>query len=325
MIRVEQYQMEHKENWNSFLSTSINGSFLFNRDYLDYHSDRFKDFSLIIYNESEIVGLLPANILENTVYSHQGLTYGGLVVNVKNTLLSTLNIFNEIFKYYKTVGVSEIVYKPIPSFYNLKTFNDDEYLLFLVDAVLIRRDVSSVIDLDVDIKYQDRRYRGIKKSIKAGVIIKESFTCNEFWEKVLIPNLNERYNLKPVHTIDEMNSLMLKFPLNIKQYNIYLQSEIIGGVLLFLNQGCVHAQYIAATVAGKQINALDFLFDRMINQTKENGKRYFSFGMSNENAGLFLNKGLIEWKESFGARSFSNNFYRIDFSKTDKLQSILNQ
>ena len=43
---------------------------------MEYHSDRFQDFSLIIYNDKgNIMALLPASIDGDTVMSHGGLTF----------------------------------------------------------------------------------------------------------------------------------------------------------------------------------------------------------------------------------------------------------
>lgn len=39
---------------------------MFNRDFMEYHADRFEDFSLIFKNEKgKIVALLPGNIKDN--------------------------------------------------------------------------------------------------------------------------------------------------------------------------------------------------------------------------------------------------------------------
>ncbi|MCC6690197.1 MAG: GNAT family N-acetyltransferase [Bacteroidia bacterium] len=323
MVKIEQYNPEFKKEWNAFLSTAINGNFLFDRDYMEYHADRFNDASLLIFNDNEIVSLFPANISEGRIYSYQGLTYGGILVNEKADILSTSAIFSAIMKHYSSNGNTELLYKQGPSYYHQKSFYDEEYVLFLLGAELTRRDVASVIDLSNNLEYQERRNRGIKKSVKSGTIIKESFSCDEFWNNVLAPNLKERYNLLPVHSVAEMNLLMSRFPNNIRMYSTYLHGEITGGVVLFDNPTCVHAQYIAATPAGKQANVLDHLFDHVIRQAKEAGKKYFSFGVSNENNGLFLNKGLYEWKAGFGARAYSNNFYRITTSNYNKLESVI--
>lgn len=38
---------------------------------------------------------------------------------------------------------------------------------------------------------------------------------------------------------------------------------------------------------------------------------YLDFGISNENDGRYLNLGLIEQKEGFGARTVVHDFYRL--------------
>ncbi len=84
---VKKYRSDLRASWNEFVSKSKNATFLFYRDYMDYHSDRFNDFSILIYKNKSLVGLIPANIFENSVYSHQGLSYGGLLLenNFKTT------------------------------------------------------------------------------------------------------------------------------------------------------------------------------------------------------------------------------------------------
>ena len=41
------------EAWNKLVSESKNGTFLFDRNFMDYHKHKFQDFSLMIYNEKK--------------------------------------------------------------------------------------------------------------------------------------------------------------------------------------------------------------------------------------------------------------------------------
>ena len=61
---------------------------------------------------------------------------------------------------------------------------------------------------------------------------------------------------------------------------------------------------------GKGLGALDMVIDHLINEYSDK-KRYFSFGVSTENNGAFLNKGLINQKELFGARTIVHDFYEL--------------
>ena len=77
----------------------------------------FINFSLLIFDEKQnLKAILPANRVGETLFSHQGLTYGALVLNQKTKLqeviemVATLLLFleeNEILKWrYFAVGVS---------------------------------------------------------------------------------------------------------------------------------------------------------------------------------------------------------------------------
>ena len=76
MIYIKKYKNEQKNIWNGFINNSKNGIFMFNRDFMDYHSDRFIDNSLMFYDDNDnLIALLPGNIKDNILYSHQGLTF----------------------------------------------------------------------------------------------------------------------------------------------------------------------------------------------------------------------------------------------------------
>ena len=71
-----------------------------------------------------------------------------------------------------------------------------------------------------------------------------------------------------------------------------------------------HAQYTANSEAGMEAGALDLVFDYLIND-RYRDKRYISFGVSSEDEGKYLNRGLAAYKEGFGARTVVHDFYRL--------------
>ena len=82
-IRIEKYSSERALEWNSFIKNCRNSMFMFDRNYMDYHSDRFRDHSLMFFHENELFAVLPMNEKDDSFISHGGLTYGGLMVNEK--------------------------------------------------------------------------------------------------------------------------------------------------------------------------------------------------------------------------------------------------
>ena len=72
MYKIKRYIAECAAEWDDFVSQTRNGTFLFMRQYMDYHADRFCDHSLMIYRKERLCALLPANESEGILYSHGG-------------------------------------------------------------------------------------------------------------------------------------------------------------------------------------------------------------------------------------------------------------
>lgn len=311
MVTIKRYNAELKKEWDSFIDNSKNGSFLFKRDYMDYHSDRFTDFSLLFFDNEKLIAVLPASIHGDEIRSHGGLTYGGVVTNLKMTTQKMLDIFETMISYYKENGIKTLLYKRIPAIYHLYPSDEDSYALFRYNAKLTRRDVSTTIRLSNKITFSELRRRGVKKAISNGLIVKESDDF-ETYVNLLAEVLKIHHNVKPVHTADELKMLNLKFPDLIKLFAVYdSNGKMYAGVIVFIVSQTVHAQYIVNSEEGKKIGALDLLFDYLI-KFYENSKEYFDFGISTEQGGLFLNNGLISQKEGFGGRAISYDFYTLE-------------
>lgn len=312
-----------EQEWNDFLLHAKNQTFLFNRGFMDYHKDRFDDFSLMIYNEKEnLIACFPANIKdEKTIISHGGLTYGGFILDRELKLRTALSVYSEILKYYHKLGFDSIVLRNIPKFYNSLPSDEIEYALFLSGAKLIRRDTAITIHQNDRLRLQTRRKRSIKKASKLDVnVIQENDIAN-FYLEILKPNLKKRFGVSPVHSLDELKLLINRFPSNILQYSAYLDGKIMAGATMFITERVAHAQYISASEEGRNNGSLDLLFNEMIeNQFKD--KTFFDFGICNEHSGLKLNFGLLDWKEGFGGRTISHDFYEINtesYKKVDKV------
>ncbi len=165
-MQVVRYCEEYKSRWNKFLDVAKNTTFLFDRDFMDYHKHKFTDHSLMIREDSNnILALLPANITRDDVLiSHEGLTYGGLVIPREAKLIHTITYFSILLRFLHESGIKTLVYKEIPAFYNNIPSDEQQYVFFLLNAKLIRRDAASTIKTDVEIPYQKRRVKSIKKA-----------------------------------------------------------------------------------------------------------------------------------------------------------------
>lgn len=322
-LSVRLYKKDDYHKWNEFVANAKNATFLFHRDFMEYHQVRFQDFSLLVTDENDnIKAILPANRVEDTVFSHQGLTYGGLVVNHKTKLSDFIVLFKEILKFLNENEIKNLEIKVLPVIYSDFPSDELEYLAFLCKADLIRRDTLSTIDLASKFKYSHGRKQEIAKAKTLGFEMREESSLSSFWNEILIPNLNEKHQAKPVHSLTEIALLKEKFPKNIRQFNVYLENKIVAGATIFESETVAHSQYISGKNNAETNLSLDFLYHYLITEVFKS-KKYFDFGISNENQGQNLNSGLLFWKESFGARTITQSFYRFDTNSFEKLNSVL--
>lgn len=308
-MEIRRYRREDKELWNSFVNKARNATFLFDRNYMDYHADRFDDNSFMFYHKGKLKAVLPANVAGDTLYSHQGLTYGGLLLDKKATVEDVLECFDSLNSWLRENGISKVVYKALPWIYQQYPSEEDLYALtWKCKAQLISRNIASTIFIDNKLKFAESRKSGIRKALSLNIEVGESNDVDGFWH-VLEDNLGNRYNAKPVHTANEMKLLMSRFPNNIRLYVAKMNGEIVGGTLIYVTPQVVHTQYISASVEGKKHGALDLLFDYIINKVYANC-RYFDFGKSTEQGGAYLNEPLIFQKEGFGGRGVCYDWYQ---------------
>lgn len=312
-MKIKLYSPEYKEVWDKFVRDSKNGTFLFYRDFIEYHADRFKDYSLMFYLKDVLVALMPGHMEDRIFYSHKGLTYGGLIMGDKATAANVLSIFEYLTTTFRHQGIRKIVYKAVPHIYHIRPAEEDLYALFRYKATLTSCNISSTLLLADRTKFSDLRKRGVKKALKNDLVVKKATDYSCFW-KILSRNLKDKYETEPVHSLAEINSLKSKFPRNIDLFTVgNADSGIIGGCLVFETERVAHVQYVAATEEGRKLGAIDLVIDHIIN-TAFAHKTYFDYGTSTENGGWHLNENLIRQKEGFGARGTVYNIYTIDLS-----------
>ena len=309
--RVEKYTKENRLAWDTFISGAKNATFLFARDFMEYHSDRFTDYSLLVYKDDLLYAVLPANIVGDKLYSHKGLTYGGLVLSKSAKLLYTFEAFKALLAFLDAKAISTLELRNIPTFYNTMPSDELSYFLFKANATLIKRDALMVIDTSNKIKFQKNRREGINKAKRNGLTIAVDDNFEGFWNEILIPNLQKKHGVAPVHSLEEIQLLAAKFPDHIKQVNVYKDNVIVAGTTLFLTKTTIHPQYVSGNSDKNAFGSLDLAYDYIINHF-DSSKRYFDFNISSEENGTALNSGLIFWKESCGARTYVADNYLID-------------
>lgn len=320
---LKRYTAADIDVWNAAVDNIVRQkSFLLNRNYMEYHSDRFTDASLMVLEpQGKVLALFPANVCRKDsrcVESHGGLTYGGLLMSPHLTAKLTGEVFEAIIAYYRERGFNALIYKPMPYIYCEYPCQEDLYWLFRNKATLLSRQISSVIDLAQPYSLSTLRKRKVKKAEKLACLRMEMGAqhLKAYWQ-ILDGVLQLRHDTLPVHTFEEMQLLMQRFPRNIQLAVCidHVHNEVLAGCLLYITPQVVHAQYIASNDRGCEVGALDLLFRNVIAATPilYKGVRYFDFGTCNEHGGWYLNEGLIFQKEGFGGRAVCYDSYLINY------------
>ena len=324
-MNIRRYTVDDKARWDTFVAASRNSTFLFLRNYMDYHRHRFIDHSLLCFSEKgRLVAVLPANESRDEegcrrLVSHQGLTYGGLVLSERTSASDVLTTMKAIVEYAQKEDFSYILYKALPTIYHRLPTQEDLYALFRLGAGLEACNLSCTVSLQATPPppMERRRQRGMRKALEKGYRT-ERGDLHEFWP-IMVNNLQTRYHALPAHSLEEMQYLQSQFP---DQIVCTIARDDRGtaqaGAVVFLTTCAVHVQYGHATPQGKEDGALDLLYTNLMDRYRRQGFHYFDFGTSNEQGGRILNGSLIAQKEGFGGRGVICPTYKIVSTLNEK-------
>ena len=308
-IEVVRYTPSYGSQWNEFVQIASNGLFIFHRDYIEYHQHRFQDFSLLFFQARKLIAVIPLNAVGTVVATHAGLTFGGLIISKRIKSIAFQKIFDALLDFLRAKGFTTLQYKPIPFIFHRQIALDDQYALYLHQAQLVTRTLSSFIDLQSPTQLAKGRKWSLKKAEQTTWELKESKDFAAFMTLVQ-EILQTKYHVSPTHTATEIKYLADKFPQNIRLLGVYQTDVLLGGCVIYLSDQVVHLQYIAISPSGKIQHALDWIIHYLI-ETYRSTKKYLNFGISPGSGAYGLNAGLINNKESFGAVSLPCDIYEI--------------
>jgi hypothetical protein len=307
-MTIIRYTEDHRSQWENFVSNSKNGTFHLTRNFIDYHGTKFNDHSLLAFEEDKLVGLLPMNEVGQSVYCHQGLTYGGWILSTEIRLHEFYELFKSFLSYLSNQGFEALHYKSIPYMYHQLPSQEDIHMMHLAGAICSGQHVNPVIIPSNVPAFQERRIRGMKKALKEGIAIRVSQDFDSYY--TIVEDLLAVYSSTPAHSRSEILDLQKRFPNEIELHAAFNGEEMCAGILCFNTPKCLRFQYIASTLEGKEKGALDLLFATLIQETFSQ-KNYIDFGTSTNNQGASLALGISQQKEGFGARTSVQPIYTL--------------
>lgn len=321
MYNLVLFDTEKEEVWDKFvMNESVNGTFLQTWRFLNYHpKGRFQDCSLIFYYDNKIAAVCPANIVERDgkkcFFSHQGSTYGGLVIGEKfYKARHVTDMVKELKEYVRSLGCDEIYLKITP---DILSQNDSllEYACYY-NGFSEYKEIGLYINYDcyrepVMKNLSQGKRTNIHNCERANVQVRVLKSAEEIgvFHNILCENL-QKYQVIPVHSIEELLDLKNnRITEECEFFGGYLGDEMVTGVMMFYfkNVMVAHTQYLCAKQAYAALSPLSYLYYWIIQEMKERGYRKLSWGICTEEHGKELNFGLIHNKESYGG-FYSNNY-----------------
>jgi hypothetical protein len=307
--RVVRYRDEMKESWNSCIAGAKNGSFLFMRDYMDYHRDRFDDHSLVFDRGGRTLACLPAHRVGDTLSSHQGLTFGGLVMHEGIRLSDVAAILRSLLDYMSANGFRTLYYRHMPHPYHRLPAEEDLFVLSSLGARVIETKATCVVPAGRPALYSPTVRRAARRFSREGLTLRRSFDFGPFMA-LCESYLWRRRGVRPVHTGEELERLAGRFSDNIVLYVIERGSDIEGGAVIYRNPTCARSQYVAQSTFGQKSRILPALYDHVLNKVLMDGTM-FDFGHSTDPETGLHDEDLHIYKESYGARTIQLSSYHL--------------
>ena len=164
----------------------------------------------------------------------------------------------------KNQSINYLNVKMLPDIYTQLPNGEMEYMLFILKAELLKRDTLSVIKQPNEVKINSNRLEGVKRGQRLDLKVKEVTHFDEFWNELLLVNLKNKYDVLPVHSLEEISVLKSCFPNNIRQFNVYHSNKLVAGTTIFESETVAHCQYISANSDKNTLGSLDFLHHYLV-------------------------------------------------------------
>jgi hypothetical protein len=322
MIYIEEYKEKHKQEWDDFVLKSNNGTMFHRQQFLDYHKPgKFKFHHLMIFNDNELVGLLPGGVIDDgkTYWSPTGASYGSVVTKDIPFSLS-LDIIDSLLEYFRGNNFRDIYLIPPPLIYSENYSQHLEYSMLYRKFDFELHYISHAVPLNKNKDFfqniDKKAQRIIRKILRDGKLHAEESNDFESFYPILEKN-KAKFNVKPTHTLGELLKLKELLPDNLKLFLVYLGDIPIAGSLLFLtNRKVALCFYIMMLYEYNHLKPVFLGLYESIKWAEANGYEWFDIGVSQDTSSedpMTPSQSLIYFKERFNARGILRSTFHYKF------------
>lgn len=320
MLVVKSYSKELENEWEGFVGSSVNGTFMQERKFLGYHpSGKFSDYSLIFMEGKRIIAVLPAAVVQQEdkriLYSHPGASHGGLIIKPSLSTEKCLELVSALVEYCAMTGFDYIRLKPVPRVYHSGLSDQLDFAMRYSGFEIEYTELATALELKKEGEpflkqaMSSAAFRNYQTALKSGLSVIEDADINDYWP-ILEKKLENSHNAKPTHTLEEIKCLKKLYPDRIKLFAAYKGAILTAGVLVFLlNERVINCFYIAHDNQYQQMRPLNLVFGYMMEWGRKNSFSYLDWGISTEGKGSSVNTGLFRFKEGYGGHGVLRECY----------------
>ena len=316
MYEIQPYTREQESRWDRFvMEDSMNGTFLQTRKFLNYHPEgRFTDASFFVEKSGIVVAVVPGCSVDGSFVSHLGSTFGGPVISKDfysgNKILEIVkDIDDYIVRNFKSVKLKPTspIFATVPT--DLLDYALEHSGYSRHTELSCYTPIAKGVDPLENCKRECRH--NFRQSEKLNLTYGEIPDCEmeKFYD--FLVKSKARYNTKPVHSLAELQNLKQRFPEEILFRGVWQDGIYLSGMMIFYFKQAktFHFQYLAPDDSKRETSATTALFVNAMREAAQAGCEKFSWGISTEDGGAYLNENLYRFKESFGALPCVNARY----------------
>lgn len=314
---IRPYRPEDGDAWKAFLRDSNNATLFHDLDFLAYHAPGKYDYRhLVALRRTHLEAVIPGALSADGIFvSTAGASIGGPAVKKSLSAETCLSLVEALQLYCKSTGWRGIEITLPPSVYNDEPDQTIEFALHRSGFELSNRSMPLLIPLDCDNAdhyqrlFHQRQRSYVRACRQKGVVVTETGIdgLKEFLQ--LLEETYGRLEALPTHTPGEIENLFYRMPTHIRIWSAKLEKTTIASVLLFiLNRNICNTFYICDRASHRQFHGLTVLFAETLDVLAQRGFRYLDLGPSASSD--HFNRGVINFKESLGAKVFSRDRWR---------------
>lgn len=328
MLVVNRFCAEFENEWDDFIVSSVNGTLMQERKFLNYHPiDRFLDHSLIFREGKRIIAVLPAAEVQQAdksmiLISHPGASHGGLIIAPTLSTKRSLELVEAFVEYCAKTGFDYIRLKPVPRIYHRGLSDQLDFALRFSGFKIEYTELATALELKnreepfLKSVMCPAAFRDYRRALKSGLAVVEDADLDDYWP-ILESKLMLSHNAKPTHALEEIKLLKTLYPDRIKLFAAYAGAKPAAGVLAFLlNERVINCFYIAHDDYYQHMRPLNLIFGYMMEWGRKNSFLYLDWGISTEGKGSSVNAGLFRFKEGYGGHGVLRECYLYDVNNS---------